>query len=367
MDYNDVVSVNYDTSDFLSHHGVKGQKWGVRRYQYRDGSLTPLGRSRIEYGKRSGAQKIATGIVMKYYETQVNRIDTRRAQLGNSKVDTYLKNNTPLYRIQSNDQFENHAFFATYKEHDKDQYAGLFGKNLRGRAQYEAKVAEREAQKTGDYSDAEAKRKKADEMKIYQLSLSNTSKLKIPSEENAGQIVGKLLKDEEFKKDLIGSIDDTASKMRRPSQRLLLSKAKEKLESGDELGRKDHQTIYRALNLTLTNHNDQEVAMQNKFYKAMKDSGYSALLDLNDSKYSSYHAQSPVIVFDTSKVSLKSSRQLEETKIEELYKKYNAERIKKESLEQTIGTLSKYAGMGMDEIVNSAGKRVDRYMRGKSK
>lgn len=28
------------------HHGIKGQKWGVRRYQYADGSLTPQGKKR---------------------------------------------------------------------------------------------------------------------------------------------------------------------------------------------------------------------------------------------------------------------------------------------------------------------------------
>lgn len=32
------------SDDALSHHGVKGQKWGVRRYQNPDGSLTPEGR-----------------------------------------------------------------------------------------------------------------------------------------------------------------------------------------------------------------------------------------------------------------------------------------------------------------------------------
>ena len=42
-------------TDFLNtyelyHHGVIGQKWGVRRYQYQDGSLTPEGLKRYSRG-----------------------------------------------------------------------------------------------------------------------------------------------------------------------------------------------------------------------------------------------------------------------------------------------------------------------------
>lgn len=45
------VKVRY-SSEYLSHSGIKGQKWGVRRYQNPDGSLTPEGRKR--YYKDNG-------------------------------------------------------------------------------------------------------------------------------------------------------------------------------------------------------------------------------------------------------------------------------------------------------------------------
>ena len=38
----------YHYTDELYHHGVKGQRWGTRRYQNKDGTLTPRGRKRAE-------------------------------------------------------------------------------------------------------------------------------------------------------------------------------------------------------------------------------------------------------------------------------------------------------------------------------
>lgn len=34
--------------DYLMHHGIKGQKWGIRRYQNPDGTLTALGKQRYD-------------------------------------------------------------------------------------------------------------------------------------------------------------------------------------------------------------------------------------------------------------------------------------------------------------------------------
>ena len=36
----------YVVSKELCHHGIMGQKWGVRRFQNQDGSLTDAGRKR---------------------------------------------------------------------------------------------------------------------------------------------------------------------------------------------------------------------------------------------------------------------------------------------------------------------------------
>lgn len=50
----------------LYHHGVTGQKWGRRRYQNEDGSLTSLGRIHYGYGKVKDAAKIAVKSAASY-------------------------------------------------------------------------------------------------------------------------------------------------------------------------------------------------------------------------------------------------------------------------------------------------------------
>lgn len=44
-------------SDSIQHHGIIGQKWGVRRYQNEDGTLTAAGKARLEKKDERWAKK----------------------------------------------------------------------------------------------------------------------------------------------------------------------------------------------------------------------------------------------------------------------------------------------------------------------
>lgn len=50
-----------DRSDYLAHFGIKGMKWGVRRFQNKDGSYTAAGLKRRGGGGAGGSRRSASG------------------------------------------------------------------------------------------------------------------------------------------------------------------------------------------------------------------------------------------------------------------------------------------------------------------
>jgi hypothetical protein len=346
----------------LYHHGVKGQKWGVRRYQYADGSLTPAGKKRYG-GNNSGGTRGST-LMNQKVSYLVNATKTQIT--GRQYVDTYLKSGTTFQRIQTSQNFERFAFYATYKKSDSDKYMGLFGKNLTTRAAGEARRAEKEANASGSEEDlARAKelRDRANNTKVYQVKLESMKKLKIPSDENAADITAKLLKESDFRDNVIASIQDSKEKMKRPTQQILFNQAQNALKHDpSRMSKSEKIAIYKALNLSLVNHNPQEIAAQDRFYGELKKKGYNALLDYNDKDFSSYHAKRPMIVFDVDSVRVQSITETNPKVVDRLYRKYNTERIAKETIANGLGLVTQFSSKTVSECNAYMNRKVEDYL-----
>ena len=60
----------------LQHWGIKGMKWGVRRYQNKDGSLTPAGKKR--YSDYSGSETGLSSLSDEEIRRKINRLQLEK-------------------------------------------------------------------------------------------------------------------------------------------------------------------------------------------------------------------------------------------------------------------------------------------------
>jgi len=65
-------------SGFLAHHGIKGQKWGVRRFQNPDGTRTEAGKKRYRTGKQKPMSEYSSEKVtnesLRSYKSQASQL-----------------------------------------------------------------------------------------------------------------------------------------------------------------------------------------------------------------------------------------------------------------------------------------------------
>ena len=81
--------INYE-EEYLAHHGTKGQRWGVRRFQNSDGSLTAAGKLRYSVG--NGGRSIRKKVDPKSAEKLKKRQAKEAAKLERLKIKEAAKN-----------------------------------------------------------------------------------------------------------------------------------------------------------------------------------------------------------------------------------------------------------------------------------
>lgn len=83
----------------LFHHGIKGQKWGIRRYQNPDGSLTSEGKARIKSFKQNEIR-----IIRKKFNTKKEKYKTKISNTDDEVKRKRLQEKIKNARIRADNE-----------------------------------------------------------------------------------------------------------------------------------------------------------------------------------------------------------------------------------------------------------------------
>ena len=105
--------------DYLMHHGVKGQKWGLRQYQNEDGSLTDLGREHYGYGAKAD-YKNRLGIAKANYRSGIAKAAKRNSYENEAMTKAQKKKfNEEAKSLQKQYAAEKKAAKQEYKQSEE--------------------------------------------------------------------------------------------------------------------------------------------------------------------------------------------------------------------------------------------------------
>lgn len=344
---------------YLAHHGIKGQKWGVRRYQNSDGSLTnkglkryygsdakhrPDGQNSKGTGNTGSSSKssealqkagqflsdhkreiaigaaVAGGALAAYglhqaYDagiqgkawTKEGRYAQQFADYSKVFGDKTVSEGTVISTLSMDPDRtkDTDVFFATYKPEDVDRYMHRFN------------------------------RVRLDDIRhgIHpKLSIGNrlVEDCEFAGEQSGTDIMSRLMDSDDDFRDFIMNPSRMAAHPyagKRHERWAGFREANRTLEELQRTGKKPNaeqaRHLYRLFNYamplsdsTMDPKMAEDVTRQRrKFTQALIDAGYAGVLDINDSLYGGMHANAPIIVLDQSKLVPEHVRQ---TKVSEI-------------------------------------------------
>lgn len=356
----------YTTELELYHHGIKGQRWGVRRYQNKDGSLTPAGRKRYYDTPELNGQKSDMKTAKAAYKSSQKAYE--KAADRYSYIPT-ARNRNALMKAESKLMMDRMAYRRAKLKYDTNrEVARIEDKGVEFKKKSKHRLKLEEQYKKLGMTDEQAQAAANNRIRTEKLLAASAvltvgacatyiavkhRKNKIDGIIKAGETLqrvemtdtgGKLhdvfyvAKDDKDKhryEKLLGyarkkqtghaylmkleaSSDVKVASMdrcRKTFQDLYKNDAdfkrlvKQQVPGIDVAGKKKQ---YDYFNRALVSMHDSDASK--KFYGKLKDAGYGAIQDVNDMKFSGYHAKNPLIVFDNSKgnIMVKSVRELTE-------------------------------------------------------
>lgn len=284
-----MYSYNYYYSNEIYHHGIKGMKWGVRRFQKKDGSLTSAGKKRYsEESKdakntdnKSSKQKRYDELYHKYKTLGYSNDDARQTALGQVKTERALK-------VIGGLTIAAVATYAAYRYYDNHAdrtispdkvmqtvHMGDVGDRLKPGNPFYATYTKRD---NTIYSSRVFSHFK-DSSNVTRFYTKDG--VKVASEASSRKVFDELVKTNPEVKDYVDKISGIRGKKKGYQQFNYSLVLRNDSETTKRLGLEglDHDRVHKI------------------FYDKLKERGYGGLIDINDSKVEGF-TWNPVIVFD---------------------------------------------------------------------